>query len=90
MLPQASSQEDTVQEFSVQLGSLGWSPNDVEQEAKEIRARHSQHAGVSLAYLLQEFVQLAQEKSREVDPTFLELKDLFWCRDHKLGQDPKP
>ena len=76
-----------MQEFCGQLVSVGWTADDVGQAAKEVRARHSQHAGVSLVYLLQDFVELAQEKSREVDPTFLELKDVFWCRDHKLGQD---
>ena len=80
-------QEETVPDFLQQLGSFGWTSEAVDQQAKEIRARHSHHAGVSMAYLLQDFVQLAQEKSREVDPTFLKLKEVFWLKDHKLGQD---
>ena len=74
-------------DFLRELSSFGWTSDAVEQKAKEIRARHSHHAGVSMAFLLQDFVQLAQEKSGEVDPTFLKLKEVFWLKDHKLGQD---
>ena len=80
-------QEDTVQDFQQQLSSFGWTADAVEGQVKEIRARHSHQAGVSMAYLLRDFVQLAQEKSGEVDPTFLRLKEVFWLADHKLGQD---
>ena len=80
-------QEETVHDFQQQLGSFGWTPDAVEQRAKEIRARQSHHAGVGMAYLLRDFVELAQEKSGEVDPTFLRLKEVFWLTDHKLGQD---
>ena len=74
-------------DFQQQLGSFGWTPDAVEQRAKEIRARQSHHAGVGMAYLLRDFVELAQEKSGEVDPTFLRLKEVFWLTDNKLGQD---
>ena len=83
----ALQQEDTVQDFQQQLSSIGWTADAVERQVKEIRARHSHQAGVSMAYLLRDFVQLAQEKSGEVDPTFLRLKEVFWLADHKLGQD---
>ena len=74
-------------DFLQQLRGFGWTSDAVEQKAKEIRANHSHHAGVSMACLLHDFVQLAQEKSREVDPTFLKLKETFWLNDTKLGQD---
>ena len=76
-----------MQDFQQQLSSFGWTADAVERQVKEIRARHSHQAGVSMAYLLRDFVQLAQEKSGEVDPTFLRLKEVFWLADHKLGQD---
>ena len=80
-------QEETVPDFLQQLSTFGWTSDAINQQASEIRARHSHHAGVSMAYLLHDFVQLAQEKSREVDPTFLKLKEAFWLNDSKLGQD---
>ena len=83
----STSQEDAVQQFSVQLNCLGWTYEAIDQKVKEIKARHSHHAGVSMAYLLQDFVELAQQESQEVDPTFLRLKEVFWCKDKKIGQD---
>ena len=41
----------------------------------------------SMAYLLQDFKDLAQRRSKEVDPTFLHLKDVFWGCEDKIGQD---
>eukprot|EP00435_Cladocopium_sp_Y103_P007459 s4321_g2.t1 len=40
-----------------------------------------------MAYLLQDFVDLAQQKSQRVDPTFLQLKECFWKGKEKIGQD---
>ena len=40
-----------------------------------IRARHSAHAGVSLAYLMGDFSRVAYDWSGEDDPTFLRLKE---------------
>ena len=81
------SQETTVEQLVLQLTRLGWTSEAVDQKVKEIRARHSRHAGVSMAYLLRDFVEFAQQESQEVDPTFLQLKDVFWLRDKKVGQD---
>ena len=79
--------EDTVQKFFPKLAGAGWTQSDVEQKAKEIRAKNSYSAGVSMAYLLQDFVDLAQQKSQRVDPTFLQLKECFWLGEDKIGQD---
>ena len=43
-----------------------------------IRARHSSHAGVSLAYLMGDFARLAHDWSGEENPTFLRLKEATW------------
>ena len=40
-----------------------------------MRARHSSHAGVSLAYLMGDFARLAYDWSGEENPTFLRLKE---------------
>ncbi|CAK9005902.1 unnamed protein product [Durusdinium trenchii] len=52
-----------------------------------IRARHSSHAGVSLAYLMGDFARLAYDWSGEENPTFLRLKEVFWQGDEKLGSN---
>ncbi|CAK8987605.1 unnamed protein product [Durusdinium trenchii] len=52
-----------------------------------IRARHSAHAGVSLAYLMGDFVRLAYDWSGEENPSFLRLKEVFWQGDEKLGSN---
>eukprot|EP00438_Fugacium_kawagutii_P023311 Skav226248 [mRNA] locus=scaffold1218:695462:697357:- [translate_table: standard] len=82
-----NEQDDTVQKFLQKLESVGWSKSLVEQKVQEIRAVHSYHAGVSMAYLLHDFVHLAQQRSETVDPTFLRLKEVFWCCEDKIGQD---
>ena len=79
--------DDTVQKFVPKFSLFDWSKAAVEQKAEEIRVLHSYHAGVNMAYLLGDFVHLAQQRSQEEDPTFLRLKEVFWrCKD-KLGQD---
>ena len=82
-----NEQDDTVQKFLPEFDLFEWSKDRVEQKVQEIRALHSKHAGVSMAYLLQDFVHLAQQRSQEVDPTFLRLKEVFWLCKDKVGQD---
>ena len=81
-----NEQDDTVQKFLQKFESAGWTKNSVEQKVQEIRALHSYHAGVSMAYLLHDFVHLARQRSEAVDPTFLQLKEVFWCCEDKIGQ----
>ena len=82
-----NEQEDTVQKFLPKFALFEWSKDRVEQKVQEIRVLHSYHAGVSMAYLLHDFVHLAQQRSQEVDPTFLRLKEVFWLCKDKVGQD---
>ena len=84
-----NEKDDTVavQEFLPKFALFEWSKDAVEQKVQEIRALHSYHAGVGMAYLLQDFVDLAQQRSHEVDPTFLRLKEVFWCCEDKIGHD---
>ena len=81
-----NEQDDTVQKFLQKFESAGWTKKSVEQKVQEIRALHSYHAGVSMAYLLHDFVHLARQRSEAVDPTFLQLKEVFWCCEDKIGQ----
>ncbi|CAK8987164.1 Ankyrin repeat and SAM domain-containing protein 1A, partial [Durusdinium trenchii] len=78
---------ETVNRFVVALSSFGWSWGEVSQRAQEMRARHSSHAGVSLAYLMGDFARLAYDWSGEENPTFLRLKEVFWQGDEKLGSN---
>eukprot|EP00913_Durusdinium_trenchii_P012539 g11774.t1 len=78
---------ETLNRFVVALSSFGWSWGEVSQRAQEIRARHSSHAGVSLAYLMGDFARLAYDWSGEENPTFLRLKEVFWQGDEKLGSN---
>ncbi|CAK8992270.1 unnamed protein product, partial [Durusdinium trenchii] len=78
---------NTMNRFFVALSGFGWSWNQVCQRAEEIRARHSAHAGVSLAYLMGDFSRVAYDWSGEDDPTFLRLKEVFWQGEEKLGSD---
>ena len=82
-----NEQDDTVQKFLPEFALFEWSKYRVEQKVQEIRVLHSYHAGVSMAYLLHDFVHLAQQRSQEVDPTFLRLKEVFWLCKDKVGQD---
>ncbi|CAL1150599.1 unnamed protein product, partial [Cladocopium goreaui] len=82
-----NEQDDTVQKFLPEFALFEWSKDRVEQKVQEIRVLHSYHAGVSMAYLLHDFVHLAQQRSQEVDPTFLRLKEAFWLCKDKVGQD---
>ena len=79
--------EIMLQRFYLQFSSLGWTSSKVDLKIQEIRALQSLQAGVSMAYLLQDFKDLAQQRSKEVDPTFLHLKDVFWGCEDKIGQD---
>ena len=79
--------ETMLQRFYLQLSSLGWTSCKVDLKIQEIRALQSLQAGVSMAYLLQDFKDLAQRRSKEVDPNFLRLKDAFWGCEDKIGQD---
>ena len=79
--------ETKLQRFYLQFSSLGWTSSKVDLKIQEIRALQSLQAGVSMAYLLQDFKDLAQQRSKEVDPTFLHLKDVFWGCEDKIGQD---
>ena len=79
--------ETKLQRFYLQFSSLGWTSSKVDLKIQEIRGLQSLQAGVSMAYLLQDFKDLAQQRSREVDPTFLHLKDFFWGCEDKIGQD---
>lgn len=81
-----NEQDNTVQKFLRKFESAGWTKKSVEQKVQEIRALHSYHAGVSMAYLLHDFVHLARQRSKAVDPTFLQLKEVFWCCEDKIGQ----
>ncbi|CAK9106046.1 unnamed protein product [Durusdinium trenchii] len=78
---------NTMNRFFVALNGFGWTWNQVCQRAEEIRARHSAHAGVSLAYLMGDFSRVAYDWSGEDDPTFLRLKEVFWQGEEKLGSD---
>ena len=79
--------EIMLQRFYLQFSSLGWTSSKVDLKIQEIRGLQSLQAGVSMAYLLQDFKDLVQQRSREVDPTFLHLKDVFWGCEDKIGQD---
>ena len=79
--------EIMLQRFYLQFSSLGWTSSKVDLKIQEIRALQSLQAGVSMAYLLQDFKDLVQQRSKEVDPTFLHLKDVFWGCEDKIGQD---
>ncbi|CAK8988817.1 unnamed protein product [Durusdinium trenchii] len=78
---------ETLNRFMMALSSFGWSCGQVSERAQEIRARHSSHAGVSLAYLMGDFARLAYDWSGEENPTFLRLKEVFWQGDEKLGSN---
>ena len=76
-----------MQKFCLLLSHFGWTKAAVDKRVQQIRCRQSCHAGVSMAYLLRDFVELAQQQSQEADPTFLQLKEAFWCNEQKMGQD---
>jgi len=53
-----------------------------------VRKRQSEEAGVSVAFLLsEEFLDLAQGRSRMENPNFYDLKDAFFLREEPIGRD---
>lgn len=72
----------------LKLRTHGWSPQAVDDEIARLKRRHSQESGVSLAYLMSdEFLKLAQRLSGKEDPTFYDLKTVFFFGDHALGRE---
>merc|ERR1712048_147269 len=70
------------------LKTLGWSRAAVEEKTANIRANHSEVAGVSMLFLLSDqFTELSECWTRRVDPTFDDMKEAFWGGTKKLGDD---
>eukprot|EP00435_Cladocopium_sp_Y103_P035331 s230_g9.t1 len=80
---------DTLNRFALELYDFGWTYADVEAEAQDIRAAHSSHAGVSMTYLLRDFIHLARDRSGKQNPTFIELKESFWLCDDPIGKSTR-
>jgi len=71
-----------------ELRALGWSFFQVDDQVGALRRKISEESGVSLAYLLSsDFLELAQSRSGMEDPTFYDLKDVFFFGANAIGAE---
>ena len=58
------------------------------EDLRATRKRWSEEAGISASYLLSdEFLSMAEERSRKQDPTFYDLIEAFFFSDRPIGKD---
>mmetsp|Transcript_30533 Transcript_30533/g.70403 ORF Transcript_30533/g.70403 Transcript_30533/m.70403 type:complete len:862 (+) Transcript_30533:143-2728(+) len=70
------------------LMQVGWNKEDLDDLTRLTLKTQSQEAGVSVAYLLcDSFRVLAQNRSQLLNPTFHELKDVFFFGDDPIGKN---
>ena len=78
---------DTIHRSFLALSRHGWTRLQLDIQVQQIRAWQSPIAGVGLDYLLTDFLEMAQKRSAEENPTFNRLKEVFWYCADPLGAD---
>ncbi|CAJ1437140.1 unnamed protein product [Effrenium voratum] len=75
-------------EARVALLHVGWTEEDLDELTYRTLKCQSQEAGVSVAYLLSDpFLNLARVRSKETNPSFYTLKDVFFFGDDPIGKN---
>lgn len=65
-----------------------WNDAVMDQKVMELRKTQSEHAGVSVAYLLSdEFLELAQKRTGNGNPSFIDMRQPFWLEEDAIGKD---
>jgi hypothetical protein len=82
--------EGGVQDCRRKLSKEGFGQEEVEEEIKIARKKYSEECGVSVEYLLSdEFLQLAQERTGDTDPTFHQMKAHFFTGENAIGSETR-
>ena len=75
-------------EARVALLHVGWTEEDLDELTYRTLKCQSQEAGVSVAYLLSDpFLNLARVRSKETNPSFYALKDVFFFGEDPIGKN---